>query len=349
MRTHGRCGCECSSDRVWSFMPVGVLLGPTVLGFIGTASLGLLDPLLNLVITWVGLVMGLQLRLRDLKRIPASDWRASLLQFSGTVALVTLGSWPLLLWLHAPDPLALALLLGCLAGSSSATMITLALSGAGLARGQRARTAILYSNLDGMYALFLLGLVSILLLPHKELASGLPLPLTLLIPPLVSLALAWVFHYFLERALRDSQLILLLIGLLTFAGGCAAIIKFSPLVMGLLMGLWLTNQSRRANQLYEFMIKSEWPIMLALILMGGLLWHPVRGAGCWLLLVLVVLRTIAKVAGWQWTVRVRSLPEWTGTLSQRDRRRLRFVLLPMGGVSACYCAFTAAIAARGQW
>lgn len=315
-------------------LPVGAALGPLGVGLVHVGSLELLDPLLNLAVCWLGLVMGLQLRVRDLKRLPRRDWVLSGLQYGVAFAAVLAGMWGLLALLGRPEAGREALLLAVVAGTSSATVIAHLLQGSRLARSARGRAALVLANLDNLHALSLLGFAGLVFFPHRHFVHW-PGAAALLAPPLASLALAFVFHYFLRRAMREGQQALLLAGLLTFSGGAAAVLEVSPAVLGLLIGFWLANQSRDANVLYRFMVAVEGPVFLSLALMAGLLWQP-AGLRPWTLLGLlaayVLLRGAAKVAAWSWVSRLGRLPAWPLAAGGEERPRLAGLLLPMGGL-----------------
>lgn len=312
------------------FLLLGPLIGPIGLGLVHTDSLGLLDPALNLAIAWVGLVFGLQLRLRDLKRIQRPVWVFSIFQYglaAGCCSLLALlASWFLLpgLGMHS------ALALGIAAGTSSATLIAIVLQDLGYQNRVAGRSALLVGNLDNLAALVAFILVSVSGAAHHQLADAMPLPLALLTPIGISMLLAWIFHYFLRRAVKESQFALLLAGSMTFAGGASAVMGVSPLAMGLLIGFWLANQSREANHLYRFMVEHEKPVFMGLVLMAGVMWRwdvlPVL-TFLPLLLLLLVARTVAKLAGWKWLHDLVPGEEGKGAIPH-----VSWLMLPMGGL-----------------
>lgn len=326
-------GLQVLVDSGIVVLPVGVLLGPLGMDLIHAGSLELLDPLLNLAVCWLGLVMGLQLRIRDLKRLPRRDWVLSGLQYGLAFVTLFVALGGLLLLLGRPEALRGALLLAIVGGTSSATVIARLLERTGLASSLRGRAALLVANLDNLHALVLLGLAGLVFFPHRQFAAW-PAWLALVAPLAASLALSFIFHYFLRRAVRESQQALLLAGLLTFSGGAAAVLQVSPAVLGLLIGFWLSNQSRDANQLYRFMVAAERPVFLSLVLMAGLLWGP-AGLGPWafvaLLAAFCVLRGVAKVLAWRWVAALGQLPAWPESAASK-RPRLGALLLPMGGL-----------------
>jgi Kef-type K+ transport system membrane component KefB len=308
------------------YMLLGPAIGPAGLGLMQAESFSLLDPLLNLLMAWVGLVFGLQLKIRDLKRIQRADWQLSILQYLLAVLACLLPALFLFtlqpaLSLRAPVVLALA------AGTSSATVIAIILQDLGLTREKLARSALMSANLDNLYALIALIVLGVLAAHSHPLTSRLPLPVALASPILLSMLMAWTFHYFLRRGVRESQFALLLAGLITFAGGLSALMDLSPLAMGLMIGFWLANQSREAHHLYSFMVAHERPVFLGLILMAGLFWQPSLLAG-WtslLLLPLMLVRLLAKRQGW--LIAGRSTPS-----GEEGAGTLHWLLLPMGGL-----------------
>ncbi len=323
-----------------AYLLVGILLGPAGLGLIGRDSLALLDPVLNLAIGWVGLVLGLQLKLRDVRRIPAADWSGSLLQFL-LCSLVLGGVFYVFFRLAGlEDAAPAAASLGLAAGATSPTLIGLLVQDAGLRRSAWLRRALMYSNLDGIYAVVLLGAAWALAHPNPRLAAQLPAVLQLILPLSLGILLGWIFHFFLARGMEASRMVVLVVGVLIFCGGVAAVMRISPLFLNLVVGVWLINQSSHANHLYRFLVIYEQPLFLGLILAAGLLWEPVGWMLAPALLCYVAFRAAGKFFGWRLCDRIWPLPGETDIVSRgetaeetRPARSPGWILLPQGGVA----------------
>ncbi len=274
------------------YLLLGWAGGPQVTGLIGFEALSDLDPLFNLAIGWVGLLLGLQLKIADLKQITPREVTGSLLHFLVVSGLAFAGLFPLFLKIAPADALGASLILSLIAGASSPTFVLL-IEGKDMAREAAGRRMLLYANLSCLYAVLFNGLVVVIFFPQPDLAGWLPAaPLRVLFSIGLAAVLAFLFHFFMSHGAANRRLALLLIGMMVFCGGVAAVTQVPPLFLNLLVGAWLVNQARHGNRLYHFLVVYERPLFLTLIVVAGLVWEP--GPGLLpALAAFVVLRTLA--------------------------------------------------------
>jgi hypothetical protein len=317
------------------YMLLGVAFGPIVLNIINASSLDLLDPLINLAIGWVGLVLGLQLKFRDIKRITWEEWLGSFTQFAITASLITISAVLLFWWLGLADSTPIALCLGMLGGASSPTLIGMMAKEKGLTHSNpEIRRSLLYANLDGMFATVGLGLVWSIFFPHPEFDLEYGFIAQILLPIALGLLLGWIFHFFLSRGMKDAQMAMLIFGMVIFCGGVAAVSNISPIYLNLFVGIWLINQCSYANHLYRFLVIYEQSLLLGLLLMAGLLWDPGEWWLILLLVVFVISRILGKSSAWLYCKEL-----WEMELNQKSCteinsiKRAGWITMPQGGVA----------------
>jgi len=111
------------------FLLLGWALG--AMGLLDADSLAALRPLTTLGLSWIGLLLGLQFELRQLRKLPAAFHALGAAQGFLTLLIVSIAFYPLLVPLFGAgmDTQAAALLLGAAAADSSQDMLALALRG----------------------------------------------------------------------------------------------------------------------------------------------------------------------------------------------------------------------------
>ena len=307
------------------FLFIGILLGPHGINLVSRTTLVEIKPITVLVMGWVGMVLGLQLRWRHLRRTP---WRIALgSQIQAVITLIFIWGGLLItrqLWPQFAGGLDHFRLFAMLAviGLSTAPEI-IQLSGLAQIRRQHSfRTALLFANFGRITAIVAIGILYAMYRPTQGL---LPLPalhwITLTI--LLGVILGLVTSFFSQHSSDEAGFLAAMTGMIIFAAGLAYYLHLSPLLLTLLMGVVTANTSPKAVNLFELLSRYDQPVfLLLLILAGTLLDTPVQGLVP-LLCLFIALRLLGKLAG-------NNLA--ASMLPQHCRNSARF-MLPQGALT----------------
>jgi len=308
------------------FLLLGALIGPRGVRLLGEEELTSLEPFLLLSLTWVGLLVGLQLRVGQLVRFPPAYFRLALIQSLAALAFAfaLLGA-VLHLWnpfaSDASDRLRAALCLGAVAALSSPTEAALHARGA---RGGRA--AGLLRFVPAIDPLVALGATAALFAVwHVADAGGLRAfqPwMWVLVSLAGGLLLGLLFLLLLRAAEGQDEIVLVVIGMAIFTGGLASVFHLSPLVVGLVEGVLLANLFSRVEALIHIFLRMERPLYVALLVLAGAAWRFDLPWGYVLAAIYLAVRLLAKYAGARLALAAVTLPFrpggrwWLGLMPQ---------------------------------
>ncbi len=258
------------------FLFLGVAIGPQGLDLISDAALDHTGPIIVLGLGWIGLLYGVHLEWRRLRRVALRLWAAALGQALLTFALTLVIAWFVLsrLFQHSAFPplfAAAVTLAACAAGTAPATVYYLT-GRPGLTRpvAQAMRVITSVDDLPGLIAFGLL----LAFVPHAGLGgadwtAGLALSgLTIGIGVLCGLLLKTLLFN-----VREQQVILLVVlAVIAVAAGLAALLRLSPLFVGFLAGFVFVNTSPRKEEVFALLAASEHTIYVMFLVLVGCRW-----------------------------------------------------------------------------
>jgi hypothetical protein len=224
------------------YLFIGFLLS---LFTIETASL---QPLLYPFLGWIGLLMGLQLKLSYLKGLPKDFYLKVVLYALGT-ALGTAA----LLWLldFHWNTAAAALALSSVCYKTTAHFIP--------ARVKSNRFALFFIS-------FIPFVLVLLLFTFYLISSGLA---SFLLTAAVAIVFSIIVRMVLAVVEERGSVILLLIGFIIFISETCALLKISPMVVTFFIGIYITNFSHWKEFIFSMVYRDEKPLYtLFLILLG---------------------------------------------------------------------------------
>ncbi len=268
------------------FFAIGLVLGPLGVDLLGPEVLSGLDVLINLGLGWVGLLFGLQFRFGELRRLPLRHYLAAMLEAGLTLAVC---AGPLLAVLVAvgPDaapPLVVTGVLAAAASTSSPTAMALVQQQTA-PRGPVAGLLRLFNAVDAVPAILVVGVVLCFApvhpLRHGPWLDGL---FWLAVACGLGLALGAMFHLFTLYRYDETQLLVVVLGLVVFCGGAAHFLVLSPLFVNFLVGLVVANRSPQRQHILRSLVQVEKPIYLILLTLAGAMWNAPAGV-YWLLAV----------------------------------------------------------------
>jgi hypothetical protein len=269
------------------FVPVGVVLGPRVLDVLSQDVLAHLDAGVSVALATLGVFVGLALDLR-----PRDDRRlflAACVEASTTIVVVGVAIGVLLVSWGLP-----------LQAGVAPVAITLALCAAASSAGASEawhdpvhRSATRVADLDDVVPILLAGMLLAGVGGATASTAMLRLGLTIAIGVSVGLA-GWLLF---ERAESDAERGVFVVGAVLLLGGLTAYKALSPLLAGLIAGLFWTYSKGRADQIiWTDLTKVQHPFVALLLIVAGATIE-MTNAALWLFVPFIVFRIAGKLAG----------------------------------------------------
>jgi Kef-type K+ transport system membrane component KefB len=122
----------------------------------------------------------------------------------------------------------------------------------------------------------------------------------------IGLGLGALFSFYLDDDDSENGVLLVLVGIISFAAGAAYFLQLSPLFICLVVGMVMVNTSHAGPRVRDALEGTRYPMRLLLLILAGALWTPppwlatialaigylvLRMAGKWLACVLGTLGT----------------------------------------------------------
>jgi hypothetical protein len=286
-RTRGALGLSATAVPALVFVPLGILLGPHALNVLTAGVLAHLDAVVSVALATLGIFVGLALDLRSARErrlFLAADVES--LVTIGIVAgavFVLLGTW------QAPldtSELAIALALGIAASASS---------GGTVAAGGNVfhHLASHIAELDDVMPIVAAGFV-IIALQGGDLATVVRLTMLTALVGLLIAAAGWLLF---EQAHDVPEQGVFVVGAVGLLGGTAAYLSLSPLLAGMVAGMfWRVAPGRAAQILNDTLRKIQHPLIVLLLLVSGASLEWSRLA-IWLLAPFVLFRITGQLVG----------------------------------------------------
>lgn len=279
-----------------TFLLVGYLLGPDLLGLLDEETATHLYPLSGLVTGWIGLMYGLQLDLPFIKRLTPPLMISVSLDTGLTLLLFFMGTLTLFPALGPHYTPALAFTISATAACSSQAALVMASphlkpTSSALALMRIATTGSLISLF-----IFALGFLFSGPTPSPDRLSM----LTQTELPIIfgtTIALVLLYTLFLSQRRSREELILIVTGMVVLTSGLAATHHFSPLLANATTGFFLGNTTRYRNRILSMVIILEKPLYLLLLILLGARVVPITGPLLLTMALYLGLRTLAKMTG----------------------------------------------------
>ncbi|KFE70026.1 hypothetical protein [Hyalangium minutum] len=310
-----------------TFLVFGILLGPGLVGVLSPVDLQGLLPVVSLGLGTAGVILGLNLEPRLLRRLPRPVFFAALAHSGVAFLFVAVPlSGAMLVTTRLPFAAVVggAALLGAAASLSSGHFAVMGYRSGRMERSRGLAVALL-TMLDDGVGLMVLAL-ALVLGAGASVAEGVGLvALALLLGVMCGALIA-----FLTYALKDvAELTAVMLGGVALVGGAAAYLRVSALLAGVACGATLALVGGRAvEQVARALGRFERPTYLMMVFLAGC-FVQARDVDAWVLLPgYVALRFLGKV--------------WGGSLAQRFAAntldlpsQLGFALIAQGGLALC--------------
>ena len=259
------------------FILVGLCLGHNFLNVLDEKSLASLAPFLSLVLGWVGLLFGMQVEFRKLRMFPSSHWKTTLVQSFVTMFFVFVVFRGILRRMYPGDSLHVvvaACVLALTAGTTAQSVLVLVIEQMGRRRGELIDLMRYISSLDGVIGLVLFGILFCYahpLTPGELGVAGFWQWLAITFG--LGLITGFLFNSLVFVKLSDQELLLVVIGMVTFSGGIATCFGLSPLFVCMVMGMVIVNISPARERVIATLAHGEKPVYLILLILAGAIWQ----------------------------------------------------------------------------
>ena len=309
--------------RVTLLMIFGVLIGNSGLDIVPLSIQQHYQLIADMALLMVGFLLGGKLTFKTLKQSSTSMLWISICAAFATATLVAVCLF------MVGVPLALAIILGCIAAATDATAIFDVVKESG--RESRFNTILLsVVALDDVWALLLfgvglavvttlngLGALDTVLTIGWDIGGAIALGICLGLPA----------AFLTGRVKANQPIIAEALGLVFMCGGLAHWLDVSFLISAMIMGMTIANLARHHNYPFHAIEDVEWPVMVIFFVLAGASLNIELAAKLGVVgLVYLVTRGMGKIVG-----------AWLGgTLSsspQNINNWMGFALLPQAGVA----------------
>ncbi len=278
---------------------IGALLGGMGLNILDEGARAGMQPFLVIGLCWIGFMFGLQFQVRRLKILPSYYFAISAVQATLTFLCVSLVSFFLLQhFVAAPLPLLIMLAITLGSSSSCTAQSALAIVSQNYKfKNRRLMDLMQYiSGIDGFYALCFFG-AAMCIFPAGDLSNynfNIIASLEwILVTLLMGILPALIFISLLRARFSQQEFFVFLVGTVIFCGGIAFQVHFSPLLSGLVCGVFTANFSRHYHRALSEIIQAEKSIYIILLLLLGACWDLKTG----FVLVVTGAYIIARILG----------------------------------------------------
>lgn len=248
----------------WVLLALGIVVGPQVTGIMPAQRIEQLQPILLILLTWIGIIVGLQCRAVLIRAIPTALWRWMSFDFALSILLSIVAGGVIARIMQPDSPTAAHILL-----SGTIAAIAIGWNPETRSLGIRndvasKRLSILVQGGAGGLAIAAIAMASLALQCAYEDSSGTivfapwggMLALAMEIGAVVVVALG--AHEILRDTREDdARTSLIVIGALCLLSGVAVSFGGSALLTGMLFGATIAMSSRRLRGLEHLIVAAE--------------------------------------------------------------------------------------------
>ena len=259
------------------FLFLGLLLGPQFLNILDVKTCGALAPVTALLLGWIGMLFGFQFEFSILRRFPRVYFLAGLLESLLTLLVVFGGIYftlPFILTISEHMRIVISMVMASAAACTAQT--GLAMFSVGKIGANQSIIKILryLSSVDGLVAMLALMPVFIFFPRSTDIAaSRFVFGYDIFIAVIIFVAFLILYNLFLVYRREQSELALIIIGMVIFISGFSSVMNFSPLLSNFFMGVCLVNLTTEKEKIFNTLVSIEKPVYLLLLVFLGSAWH----------------------------------------------------------------------------
>lgn len=280
------------------YILIGVLLGPRFFNFLNPHIIDSLEPLVSLAIGWVGLLFGLQLRWKNIRRFPRNYLLLTSIQSLVTFLIIfaIIGLTIYLIRVPAFHNRLEAVIILAAIGSMTAPFTIARISIERKIKGRLTHLLQFISSLDSFWGILIAGMVIAMFHPYafKWLNSGWQ---WFLISIFISILLGILFRYLISLRFQSEEIFVLVLGLVIFTSGIGFYLKLSPIFMTMVVGLTLAQYPRECEKVMRVIHPAEKPTYLFLLVSAGAIWNYQFWEEIFLIFIFIIARFTGKYWG----------------------------------------------------
>lgn len=258
---------------------IGLILGPFVLGILDEKTLLQLESFLWFGMAWIGFLFGLQFEIRLLKKLPRYYFSITAIQSTVTFLIVAFALYLLLSALSIfSDEITLysAMVLGAAASCTAQSAIAIVNLNYRIENKGLLELLRYISSVDGIFALvyFVLALSLVTMINATEgTANSILVPLKwIAISVGVGAIPSFILIILSQNRFNNNEFTLFVIGILLFCGGLAQQLSYSPLISGMICGVFTANFCKQRLRAIQLVVHAEKSIYILLLLFIGAYW-----------------------------------------------------------------------------
>ena len=283
------------------FIIIGIILGPYFLNVISADVMEQIDPLVNIAFGWIGLLFGLQFRLRDLKLLPFSNYYIAGAESVFTIAIsFVLISLILLSFKDyidlGKDVFTPSIILASIAAISSSAAITGIVKGFKI-HGKSSRLIIRTAGLNNFTGIAAIGIAYPFFHITKQTGDFLiPSWGWILISISIGLMLGVLFHFFITPKSSSNENLMIAVGMVALSSGISAFFHLPALFINMIDGVVLCNFSERQDRFYRLLVSAEKPLYGIILIIASAIWQ-ITPQMLIILFIFMTARAFAKTLG----------------------------------------------------
>ncbi len=329
---------------ITTYVILGILLSPNLLGVISPKILAASDIFSNVVLGIIAFSLGRSLSVDIFRQIGKAVIAISL-----SASVIPWVLVALVLWLVFKQPLAVALVFGSIAAATDPAT-TVAVSQEYRSKGVFTNTLLGVVAVDDLWALILFGFSFALAQASFLQTAGSSLVFKELLIAfgeiggslLIGIIVALIFNFFLKIVRSPRDRLIYSLGFLLLAIGLAIYLKMSILLTAMFFGVFFVNTNKTHHYVFETVNNVTPPLYLVFfVLAGAQLKFQMLSTVIVLIAAIFILRIVGKVVG------AFIGAKCTGS-SSLIQKYMGIALLPQAGV-ALGCALVAKHHLNNNW
>ncbi|MBC2715851.1 MAG: hypothetical protein HF978_11135 [Desulfobacteraceae bacterium] len=259
------------------FLFLGLLLGPQFLNILDVETCGALAPVSALLLGWIGMLFGFQFEISKLRRFPRVYFLAGFLESFLTLIVVFGGIYftlPFILKISEPMRAVISVVLASAAACTAQTGLAM-FSSSKIGKNQSMIKILRYlSSIDGLVAMLAMLPVFVFFPRSTDIAASRFLfGYDIFIAMIIFTAILILYNLFLVYRREQSELVLIIIGMVIFISGFSTVMNFSPLLSNFFVGVCLVNLTSEKEKIFTTLVSIEKPVYLLLLVFLGSAWH----------------------------------------------------------------------------